>query len=563
VQRPIRSLLRRPDSGRVRLIIIIALCLALGLGDIAEGSTVGRIVLPALRAAPWLAVALVLLSVRRPVPPWWVTLSATAWLGVLTLSAVLAPNDQMDALRALLRPVSGVLLAFAVYAATRRRRQWLVACAALSGGGLLVAVTGLLQWADASPITAALASLHDSQPLVADVPRLTSALSHPNVAAIVLELTLPPLVALALYAPARWRMSLLVLVLLQLGALTLTFSRAGITAEATGLAAMALVALWRGARNTFVAVTSLAVAAPLSLVLGAGALPQVERRLLAEVEQASYRATYTAPPVVAAAPAQVLEVPVRVTNAGDSEWTALDSSRVALGYHLLRPDGTPIEFDSPATLLPADVPPNASLDIVAHLRAPAAVGLYVVEWDALREGVAWFSWRGSPPALMDLLVEPAAPTVVASSNAAEVAMPRPARVQYWMAALAMLRDSPLLGQGPDNFRLRFTDYAGIDESHIGTHAHSLYLETLADTGFLGFATLLGLLVAVFRSGTRALVGGEDWLLRAALLASLATWLLHGLLDDFERFLPAHLAYWIVVGLLLRGGRLAQRSDGGH
>ena len=142
-------------------------------------------------------------------------------------------------------------------------------------------------------------------------------------------------------------------------------------------------------------------------------------------------------------------------------------------------------------------------------------------------------------------------------------MPRPARVQYWMAAVAMLRDSPLLGQGLDNFRLRFTDYAGIDESHIGTHAHSLYLEALADTGFLGFATLLGLVAAVFRSGTRALVGGEDWLLRAALLASLATWLLHGLLDDFERFLPAHLAYWIVVGLLLRGSRLALRSDGGH
>jgi hypothetical protein len=277
-----------------------------------------------------------------------------------------------------------------------------------------------------------------------------------------------------------------------------------------------------------------------------------------------YQATYDAPATVAAAPEQVLDVPVRVTNASTSEWTALDPSRVALGYHLLRIDGTPIAFDCPATLLPADVPPNTSLDVVAQVHAPAAAGAYLVEWDALREGVAWFSWRGSPTTAMNLLVVSApAPTAPVASDE-PVTLPRPARVQYWAAALGMLRDFPLLGVGPDNFRLRFADYSGIEESHLGTHAHTLYLESLADSGTLGFAALLAVLLSLVRCCSRAVAGeaGGTWLWRAALAASLTAWLVHGLLDDFERFWPAHVAYWLIAGLIVRAAT-RQRAHRGE
>jgi hypothetical protein len=303
-----------------------------------------------------------------------------------------------------------------------------------------------------------------------------------------------------------------------------------------------------------------ALVGPLGLALAGGVLPQVERRLVAEMQRDGYQASYAAPITVAAAPEQVLDVPVRVTNASSSEWSALDDSRVALGYHLLHTDGTPIAFDGPATLLPADVPPNSSLDVVARVRAPSVAGLYLVEWDALREGVAWFSWRGSPTVPMNLLVLPSPRRAEAVPTDAPVVLPHPSRVQYWAAALAMLRDEPLFGVGPDNFRQRFDDYSGIAESHLGTHAHSLYLESLADTGVLGFAALLGVLLCLVRAGSRA-VGGlfsGAWLLRAALVASLAAWLVHGLLDDFERFWPAHVAFWIVVGLLVRASQRAHR-----
>ena len=89
------------------------------------------------------------------------------------------------------------------------------------------------------------------------------------------------------------------------------------------------------------------------------------------------------------------------------------------------------------------MPPNTSLDVVAQVHAPAVAGAYLIQWDALREGVAWFSWRGSPTAPMNLLVlaaqQPSTPVALDEP----VALPRPARVQYWTAAFGMVHAGAL------------------------------------------------------------------------------------------------------------------------
>jgi O-Antigen ligase len=537
----------------------MAVGLAFGAGDVTDAA-----LLATLHALLWTTIGLGVLAAlsQRVWLPRVLAWPVAIWLGLLLASALSAPTDRDEALSVLVRPVSGALLAWAVYAVTSSPARWKWVCIGLAVGGLGVAALGLLDMAGQAPVVAMLAALHDTSVPVADVPRLTATLSHPNVAAIVLELTLPLVAALSVLAPPRWRALAMLMLVAQVAALSLTFSRAGILAGAVSLAVLALIAARHGARQVLVPVGLAALAGPLGLALAGGLLPQVERRLVAEMEQDGYRATYAAPAVVAAAPEQVLDVSVRVTNASSSEWSALDDSRVALGYHLLHTDGTPIAFDCPATLLPADVPPRGSLDMVARVHAPAAAGLYLVEWDALREGVAWFSWRGSPTAPMRLLVEPIGPHATTRPTDVQVALPHPARVQFWAAALGMLRDHPLLGVGPDNFRVRFADYSGIAESHIGTHAHSLYLESLADTGVLGFVGLVCVLVGIVRVGFARLAARQDadWVWHAALFASLVSWLVHGLLDDFERFWPAHVAFWIVVGLLIRSRWLGQRTD---
>jgi putative inorganic carbon (HCO3(-)) transporter len=118
----------------------------------------------------------------------------------------------------------------------------------------------------------------------------------------------------------------------------------------------------------------------------------------------------------------------------------------------------------------------------------------------------------------------------------------------------MLRDHPWLGVGPDNFRWQFASYSGVPVDNLGVHAHNQYLEALANTGVLGLATFGWLLVRLVRiafDGVQDSLMTVDWPWRAALLASLCAWLAHALLDDFERFWPASVAFWLLAGLNLR------------
>ena len=74
----------------------------------------------------------------------------------------------------------------------------------------------------------------------------------------------------------------------------------------------------------------------------------------------------------------------------------------------------------------------------------------------------------------------------------------------------------------------------------------------ADTGVLGFVSLGWLLWALVLGSVRSvwLASNEDWPWRAALLASLCAWLVHAVLDDFERFWPTSVAFWLIAGLSL-------------
>jgi putative inorganic carbon (HCO3(-)) transporter len=122
----------------------------------------------------------------------------------------------------------------------------------------------------------------------------------------------------------------------------------------------------------------------------------------------------------------------------------------------------------------------------------------------------------------------------------------------------MVRDHPLLGVGPDNFRWLFATYSDVAVNNLGIHAHDQYLEILADTGILGFATFAWLLIALVLAATRGIrEARSDWPWRTAVLACLTAWLVHAVLDDFERFWPTHVVFWLVVGLIVCRPRAAR------
>ncbi len=72
------------------------------------------------------------------------------------------------------------------------------------------------------------------------------------------------------------------------------------------------------------------------------------------------------------------------------------------------------------------------------------------------------------------------------------------RYQYWQTAVHAFKSKPLTGTGPGTFEFYWAQHGPIYE--FIRNAHSLYLETLAETGIPGFLLLVGFLLVVLITG---------------------------------------------------------------
>jgi O-antigen ligase/polysaccharide polymerase Wzy-like membrane protein len=399
---------------------LVTLAVCVGFGDIARVNPVASALLTGVYALLWLALGLGLLvtmtSRRRSLLAREIALPLGVWLLVQVASAAIAPSHRADALATLGRAASGALLLVAVVATSQPRSAWLRLGKALALGSLLVASIALAEATGNPVVLGALAALRDGAIPIGDVPRVAATLSHPNATAMLLELGFPLLIAWAWTSSGQRRVLVMLAAVATLGAIVLTFSRAGIATALFSLGLLVAIALIRREPRRAVAVGLLAVVVPLALGWSAVAYPGLDRRIFAGLDESS------------------------------------------------------------------------SL--------------------------------------------------------------QPPRTEFWSVATQMAADYPLLGVGPDNFRWLFDSYSGAQANNLGIHAHNQYLETAADTGVLGLAAFLVLLASLLLGGARALrAAATDWPWRAAVLASLSAWLVHALVDDFERFWPTSVAFWLIAGMI--------------
>lgn len=111
-----------------------------------------------------------------------------------------------------------------------------------------------------------------------------------------------------------------------------------------------------------------------------------------------------APPATPWPSRRLVRLPVTVRNASGATWQARGSVRVALAYHWLTPDGELVEREGLRTSLGEDLAPNATASYELEIATPRAPGSYLLELDALRERIAWFSDR-TPGSTLRLPVE--------------------------------------------------------------------------------------------------------------------------------------------------------------
>lgn len=127
----------------------------------------------------------------------------------------------------------------------------------------------------------------------------------------------------------------------------------------------------------------------------------------------------------------------------------------------------------------------------------------------------------------------------------------PSRPELWLAALKMWASHPLLGVGPDNFRLVRGRYEGLTGFDVRIHSNNLYLETIANLGTMGLLALAAVMFSTLALGWRvwrAAGSTRAKLFALGLGASVAAFYIHGFVDYFLEFTPTYTLFWLLTGI---------------
>jgi len=116
------------------------------------------------------------------------------------------------------------------------------------------------------------------------------------------------------------------------------------------------------------------------------------------------------------------------------------------------------------------------------------------------------------------------------------------RAELWRAALDLWRSSPLVGVGAGNFEL---DLGRVGLPDVHTHANSLYLQSLAETGLIGFLATLALVFVSIQ--TFAGAASRRPLIVGALGASVGL-ALHQVFDYLVFFPKIGLFWWLILAI---------------
>jgi hypothetical protein len=504
----------------------------------------------------------------------WLVQAALWWGAALFVSAASAPSYRAAAVKFTLRSWSGVFAFFATRYLTRSPLVCRRVLFALVSGAVLSAITALVEWLVPSSAPA-WRLFREGEFDTLGLTRASGVFGYPTIGAMYWEAAVPLLVvspflrARPLRAAGFDRGARLAALAsgVLISAVLVSATRSGLAGIAAALVALVALA-WRAeVRASQLAIIVLGVLLALWGVALNGSRfgSLLGHRLQWWQDEKWFRVEYAFGAVPQAVQVgQRFDVAVTVRNIGRITWRRAGEHPTHLSYHWEHLDEGPSpraggappvgEFEGFRTVLPADVPPGATLQVAAVAWGPAVPGAYVLHWDLVQEGVTWFGDQGNRTPEQRLEVTDAFEPVGEPS----VELPLPAgtppplsRVALWRAAVHLWRERPLLGIGPDNFRRRYEEVVppapgGQPYTDTRLHANSMYLEMLADLGLAGVAVLVFIAVALahllrmhWRAGRMAGLGFG---------VAAGTFFVHGASDYFLEFTPLFCLFWLLLGL---------------
>jgi len=516
----------------------------------------------------------VAIAASRRLPEWRtpITVPWIALLIAMAVAAVVSPVSRVNALHMTGRVGAAFLIyLLAVNGVTTPARLRVVLILAVSIGALVSSVA-ILEYLGVAPVLAWLRAFRPQVMTVGSHVRASGPLQYPTIASMYLEVVFALglgvlLSALDASRPAWVAAAFVALVVIGEG-IALTFTRAGLITMAASLALVGAIRVWhRGVERGGTIVAALAIVIAL-LNVSSRSSDSVWLRFTTEGQESWYRATIEAPREVELPAGRTALVPITVTNTGRLAWASDVEPPILLSYHWLPADGDRfVTFEGARTPFAAAVPPDATASLDVRVRPPLRPGSYRLEWDLVQEGRLWFSTE--PGAIRTM--SRATVTGDGAKAASPATMPppkltvRPGRLELWRAAARMVAAHPLLGVGPDNFRLSYGSYAGIASADPRTHSNNMYLEMLAGGGLLvgaAFAWLLwrtiGCVAALVR---RAAAGGVA--AAAGLAAAAIAIALHATVDSFLSFAPTYVLFSLTLACAVACARGAETGLDAH
>lgn len=473
-----------------------------------------------------------------------------AYVAASGLSAAVAPVNRALAAKFVLRMAAAAAFALAVAAAPRAvvRRS----LPALTLSCVVVAVLAIAEGVGVTRLDVIL-DLFRPGPFTAGTSRrATGGSENPNLAAAILLYGLVPAVGAMTVLGKAARLALPLTALFALG-LIFTYSRGGLAALIAALLVLAVASAVPDrpfARSPFLALATVMVVA----VAGLATRPALRARLLPEGRSPAYAARYDpGESFLSLAPRERRAVPLTITNTGAAAWGAATVGctwRKAAGDLATDWDATAA---CPSTRMAA-VASGQSLRVDAAIQAPAAHGRYLLVLD-LRADDWVLSSLGVPPAAVPAAVSGDPATAPRFNLSVPPGDWERGRLPLWRVALALWREHPLTGVGPDNFRWIHAAHAGwprgaANDTRIA--AGNMFLEAAATTGTLGLLALAGTLTATAWTARRALAHAParsaERAASAVVVALITGIAVHGMVDSFLGFTAHYLFFGLVVGM---------------
>jgi O-antigen ligase len=494
-----------------------------------------------------------------------ITIPVLAVFACALVSSIAAPEFRGNALRCTGRFAAAILLFIATANAVASVRFARQLVAVLLGAAAIVGTIAVLELAQVPFVLDGLTFFRPGFHVVGGQLRATSTLFYPTITSMYLEVVFAlGLIWIAPHPSAQSprgaghgssRLAFAALVLTGAG-IVATFTRAGLITMAMSLLTYGSI-LYLKQRSWSRTHTRLAALAAIlvTLVMVSRSPQMLVTRMSNELSQDWYGASYEVPRTLTLRPDSFNEVPVTLSNRGWLTWQSSDVPPFALSYHWLSVDTEEVViYDGLRTSFPQPVEPGDEIQLRARVRAPGYPGTYLLVWDVVQEHRTWLSLQGVFPGrtIATVAGEAVTPPLPTRGRMPAATMRTP-RSALWSTALDMSRDHPVLGIGPDNYRLTYGPRLGMATWDTRVHTNNTYLEVLVGMGAIGFAALVWLSIAAARS-TLALVAsaGPDTVsfVAATTAASLAI-AAHGVVDSFLTFTSTYVVFALAAGLHYR------------